>query len=236
VRSFDRVHYDRDVWRVVECQNRASTSRVTDTLEDQAILEDLIEEAKPPIPASCRGLHYLLATPFRYAPYPHASRFRRVDSYPGVYYAAESSMTAIAEIAFYRMLFFLEAAGVKPPPRPVEHRAFSVRCASDKAIDTTLMPSAGDWTNPTEYADCHVLADECRTARVELIRYQSVRDRDGRCVAILDPVAFADTVPRGLETWKIFVREDRVQVWCEFPPHRREFTKADFAGDPRIEA
>lgn len=62
MRSFYRLHYDRDVWRVVECQNRVSTSRVTDTLEDQAILEDLIEKAKPPIPASCRGLHYTNGT------------------------------------------------------------------------------------------------------------------------------------------------------------------------------
>lgn len=237
MRSFECASYDRDVWRVVECQNKASTLRVTDTLEDQAVLEELIEDVKPPIPASCRYLHFLLATPFRYAPYPHASRFRRADSYPGVFYAAENPMTAISEIAFYRLLFFNEAKGVRPPPRPVEHRAFSVHCLTEKAVDTTLMPLAGegDWTNPTEYADCHVLADESRVAGVEVIRYQSVRDQEGRCVAVLDPVAFAETAPRGLETWKIFVRADRVQVWCEFPSQHREFTRADFANDPRIE-
>src|SRR5690606_40733910 len=51
-------------WRVVEAQHRVSTRKLVDTLEEQALLEDLIERAKPPDPTGGR-LHYLLATPFR---------------------------------------------------------------------------------------------------------------------------------------------------------------------------
>ena len=49
---------------------------VDDDLADQKILEDIIEEAKPPVPANARHLHWLLATPFRYAPGIGGSRFR----------------------------------------------------------------------------------------------------------------------------------------------------------------
>ena len=64
-------------WRVVEAQSKISTMKLTDTLEEQAALEKLIDETKPKVPEECRHLGYLLLTPFRYAPYPHDSRFRR---------------------------------------------------------------------------------------------------------------------------------------------------------------
>ena len=44
------------------------------------------------------------------APYPIGSRFRRAGRTAGVFYAAESPETAVAEMAFYRLLFFAEIA------------------------------------------------------------------------------------------------------------------------------
>ncbi len=83
--------YRRHVWRLVEAQHRVSTLKLVDTLEEQALLEDLIEATKPALPPEARGLDYLLATPFRYdAPYPVGSRFRRAGRTPGVFYAAET--------------------------------------------------------------------------------------------------------------------------------------------------
>ena len=50
-----------------------STLKLVDTLAEQALLEDILEESKPPVPPECRHLHYLLSTPFRYgAPYRRA--------------------------------------------------------------------------------------------------------------------------------------------------------------------
>ena len=69
--------------------------------------------ALPPSTAA-RGLHYLLATPFRYG-HKTSSRFRRVGQRPGIFYAAEHSATAIAETAYWRMLFFSRSPGFVPP-------------------------------------------------------------------------------------------------------------------------
>ena len=68
--SSEVLPYARNIWRVVEAQHRASTMRITDTLEEQAILESLIEEVKPLVPPECRDLHYLLvhALPLRALP------------------------------------------------------------------------------------------------------------------------------------------------------------------------
>ena len=61
------------LWRGVEAQHRVATLRLVDSLDDQATLERLLEASKPPLPPAAEGLHYLLATPFRYRS-PHGSR------------------------------------------------------------------------------------------------------------------------------------------------------------------
>ncbi|HXX49962.1 MAG TPA: RES domain-containing protein [Xanthobacteraceae bacterium] len=48
-------------------------------------------------------------SPFRYAPYPFNSRFRRAGSAAGVFYAAEFNETAIAEASFDRVLLYAES-------------------------------------------------------------------------------------------------------------------------------
>ena len=71
-------------WRFVEAQHRVSTLKLVDSLAEQATLEDILEEIKPPVPEECRHLDHLLSTPFRYRPYPTGSRFRRAGLTPGV--------------------------------------------------------------------------------------------------------------------------------------------------------
>ena len=64
------------------------------------------------------GLDYLLATPFRYAPYPHGSRFRRARQRQGCFYGSERVETAVAEAAFYYLTFFLASPGTPVPRNP----------------------------------------------------------------------------------------------------------------------
>ena len=98
-------------WRLVEAQHHVSTLKLVDSVDEQELLEDLIEATKPPVPPECRDLHYLLSTPFRYGTvYPTGSRFRRAGLTEGVFYASEKPETAVAEMAFYRLLFFAEIA------------------------------------------------------------------------------------------------------------------------------
>src|SRR5271167_618121 len=115
------VHsYAAEVWRIVEDQAFAATTRLTDTLEDQAILESMLERTKPDLPPESDGFDFLIATPFRYRPYPNGSRFRRPHQIDGVFYASEHVEAAAAELAFLRLLFFAEAPDAKRPTAPVE--------------------------------------------------------------------------------------------------------------------
>src|SRR6185369_2691707 len=59
-----------DIWRAVEAQHVVATMALVDTLDEQHALERILEAGKPAVPAEARRLHYLLFTPFRYAPPP----------------------------------------------------------------------------------------------------------------------------------------------------------------------
>ena len=90
-------------WRAVEAQHQVSTRKLVDTLEEQQLLEELIDASKPP--DATRGrLHYLLATPFRYPPLRHGSRFGTRQE-RGIWYGAETRRTLFAEVAYYRLIF-----------------------------------------------------------------------------------------------------------------------------------
>jgi hypothetical protein len=223
----------------VEAQHRVSTLKLVDTLAEQALLEDLLEESKPPVPPECRGLHYLLATPFRYgAPYPKGSRFRRAGHTPGVYYASEHVETAVAEIAFHRLLFFTESPDTPWPENAAEFTAFTAAYATGRALDLTQPPLAGDraaWIDPIDYAACQALADNARTAGVQIIRSQSARDPAARAnIAILSCLAFAVTEPAARQTWRVRVGPAGAQALCEFPELRQELPADAFANDPRV--
>ena len=114
-------------WRVVEAQHHVSTLKLVDSTAEQEVLEDLIDASKPSLPPECQGLHYLLATPFRYgAANPAGSRFRRAGLTEGVFYSSETPETAIAEMAFYRLLFFAESPDTPWPANPAEYTGFSI--------------------------------------------------------------------------------------------------------------
>jgi hypothetical protein len=227
-----------NLWRVVESQSRIATLKLVDTLDEQAILEAELEGSKPLVPASCARLDYLLATPFRYAPYPHGSRFRRARQRDGCFYAAERVGTAIAEEAFYRLLFFLDAPMARRPANPQERTAFRVPAATIGAIDLTTPPFDQDraiWEHPTAYAPCQAFADTARDAGIEAIRYRSVRDPGGGMnLALLSPAAFRATRPEAAETWHVFLRERSVQAVREMPRLTLELPFAAWKSDPRV--
>jgi hypothetical protein len=224
-------------WRVVEGQARVSTMKLVDTLLEQQLLEAVLDRSKPAYPPSCAGLHYLLATPFRYWPYPTASRFRRAHQLEGCFYSATTPETAIAEMAFYRWLFFAEAPGMRLPANALEHTAFTVQVGAVRALDLTMPPLDRDaalWSQLTDYTSCHELADSARQAEVEVIRYRSVRDpQRGMNLAVLTPAVFV-SAPESPQSWSLFVAARAVQAFREMPPASIEFTLDDWAADPRV--
>jgi hypothetical protein len=232
--------YENRCWRLVEAQHRVSTLKLADSLAEQELLEDLIEETKPVIPLECRHLDYLLATPFRYGTYPNGSRFRRAGRTPGVFYAAEKPETAVAETVFHRLLFFAESPATPWPRGAAEYTAFSAQIHSGLCLDLTKRPLSRDraaWTHPVDYAACQLLADGARDGGIEIIRSESVRDPNHDAnVAVLTCRAFARPRPQDRRTWRVRLSASGAQAICEFPDIRIGFDRTTFAADPRIAA
>ena len=226
-------------WRLVEAQHHVSTLKLVDSVHEQEVLEDLIEASKPPLPPECRDLHYLLSTPFRYGSvYPGGSRFRRAGLTEGVFYASEATRTAVAEMALHRLLFFAESPATPWPVNAAEYTAFSVKFATKKAIDLTIAKyhaHRAKWTHVTDYSHCQALAETARMAKVEIIRYESVRDPNhGMNLALLTCRAFAKPKPVDQRTWRIRLSSSGVQAVCEAPKFGITFDRKTFALDPRI--
>jgi hypothetical protein len=225
-------------WRIVEAQHRVSTMKLVDTLEEQGVLEELVERTKPPVPPECRHLHYLLATPFRYgAPYPSGSRFRRAGLTAGVFYGSTKAATAVAEMAFHRLLFFADSPGIPWPANAGEYTAFSVRFRSTAGLDLTSAPldtDAAQWTHCTDYGACHALADQARAAGVDVLRYASARYPGGVNLALLTCRAFASREPLERQTWRLHMGAHGIRAICDFPEARLEFDRAAFASDARL--
>jgi hypothetical protein len=230
------TEFEGYAWRVVEGQYSASTMKLANSLEDQEILEDLLEESKPQYPEEAYKFDYLIATPFRYFPYPQGSRFRRAGQRDGVFYSSLEQFTAIAELAFYRLLFWRQAEGLVYPEAGCEHTAFQVTVQSEKVLDLTKPPFGEDVdiVSKSDYSKTQAIADAARSEGVEVLISRSVRcPHGGTNINILSLDAFKAKNSNKRQSWTVFTRQDRVIATSEFPKASHEFLASDF-DDPRL--
>jgi hypothetical protein len=224
-------------WRVADTQHLVSTMKLTDSLSEQAVLESLINETKPPIQASGASLHFLLMAPFRDGPFnPLGSRFRRPFS-AGVFYAAEHAQTAIAEMSFYRLLFFADSPQTPWPQNAGGFTAFAVNFRSERGLDMGVEPHSNDPAifELENYAASQAFADKARSAKIEIIKYNSVRDPEHRPnFAILSPSAFANHEPAARQSWRIHLDAYGARAMCEMPSLSIAFEHDVFGADRRI--
>jgi RES domain len=222
-------------WRVVEAQHVVSTRKLVDSLEEQELLEDLIESQKPPAPEDSEfaGLHPLLSTPFRYPPLRYGSRFGRRHE-RGIWYGSLTLPTALAEVAYYRLVFLDgTAANIAPV---AELTAFSAGFATDVGSDLTRTPFdryVSRISSPTHYDTAQELGSAMRADGVEMFQYRSARDREGGTnLGLFTPRAFSSKRPgRELATWVCYASRLRVDFLRKNLVSRREkltFPRTDF--------
>jgi hypothetical protein len=156
----------------------------------------------------------------------------------GVYYASETVPTAVAEMAFRRLLFFAESPKIPWPVNAADYTAFAAAYATARALDLTVAPFAAErsvWTHPTHYGPCQDLAEAARGVEIAVIRYESARDPErGANLALLTAGVFTSPNPTDRQTWRIRLGPSGVQALCDFPAMRLGYDRVVFAADPRI--
>lgn len=201
------------VWRGVENQRLSSTNCLVDSLQEHDVLEMLLEGSKPKMPEQEK--HFLLSTPFRYAP-AHPSRFRR-SGQSGHWYGARELKTACAEVAYWRMQFMLDSAGLRNE-KIVTHHTFFPAVVNGQGIDLMNEPwlaCRSLWVG-NDYAHTHELADAAKQSGVELICYESTRAPGHACFVVFELRALKEP-KRGLDNcsqqWVCTATIDHVMMW-----------------------
>lgn len=210
-------------WRAVEAQHVVATMRLVDSLQEQAVLEQLLEKSKPALPRDTAGHHYLLSTPFRYRPL-HGSRFRRAQTL-GIWYGAASVKTACTEVAYWRWRFLNDSTGLQSQELLTEHTVFAAE-VEGKTLDLTTDPwvqARALWTDRVNYTDTQALADTAREQGVQWLRYESVRDQGGECCAVFSVQALVAVDISSQQTWHFRTTRNGVRMVhdeerCEWLP------------------
>lgn len=218
------------VWRGVETQHISSTMLLVDTADEQDLLEQMLEESKPPLPPQ-RGAHkhYLLTTPFRYTPQT-PSRFRPAGRL-GLWYGARQLRAACAEVAYWRMAFILDSAGLHAGKLTSRHTFFVAR-VNGLGINLTAPPwsaARAAWTNGQDYTQTHRLGHAATAAGMAVIQYESVRSPGDTNLAVLTPDALdepAGGITASQQSWTCSASKDHVLMWSDPDPSQRlEWTR-----------
>ncbi|MCU7850659.1 MAG: RES family NAD+ phosphorylase [Candidatus Thiodiazotropha sp. (ex Monitilora ramsayi)] len=223
--------------RVVESQAQIATRALVDDLAEQALLEELLEMSKPPAPPGTAHLDYLLYSPFRYPPLEYGSRFgTRFE--PSLFYGALDIAPALAETAYYRLVFWSDM--VEPPPDgrlTTAHTLFAARYATERGLCLHEAPFdtyATALTNPMSYKETQQLGGQMREAGIELFIYRSARDPDaGLNIALFDAGAFSEAGPSWKQSWLCDTREDEIAFYNK-TAGTRVYSRSQFLVDGRL--
>lgn len=228
IRQTDPTLVTGRIWRVVESQQQVATTELVDDLSEQAILEDLLETSKPACPPGCENLHYLLKTPFRYPPLRWGSRFgNRFE--PGIFYAAHTQRTALAETAFYRLLFL---DGMLESPKKIlsQHLMFAAQYRSNQGVKLQQSPfnqHSQLLADPMSYQHSQILGSELRQQGYQAIEFISARDQEsGINVALLTPKTLRNNEPE--KTLRVLAQTSTTEVIFKFENKLKKYPTEQF--------
>ena len=199
----------------MEAQHLTSTRKLVETSQEQELLEEMIETAKPSVPqaAQDRKLHYLLFTPFRYPPLRHGSRFGTRHE-PSIWYGSRHRRTAMAETAYYRLLF-LNGTDADLGTVTTEMAVFQASYRTSRGVDLSRPPFdryRSLIAAPDSYEATQALGRAMRNDRIDLFRFPSARDiNPGVNVGIFSPGALGRKLATGPENWHVVATSDDVE-------------------------
>lgn len=219
-------------WRMVEAQHISSSRDLVESREEHDILEELLENSKPRI---ANNKHYLIFTPFRYPPLKYGSRFGNTYE-QSLWYGSINLLTALAEVAFYRLNFFADtSADLEYIEIPMT--AFKAYIQTENGIDLTaphFKKYQDKISNKTSYADSQKLGAEMRDANIEAFIFTSARDKAfGKNVAAFTPDVFKmkdDQYITDMQNWRCIANQNiieftRDEILCR---KHHEFLKEEF--------
>ncbi len=204
-----------EVFRVAESQQKVATNTLVDTLEEQRILEEMLDQVKPRIPHDCESFDYLIYTPFRYPPLKHGSRFGK-KIHPSIFYGSKTLTAAFAELAYYRFVYYDGmATAPKKKQKVTQHASFCVDVRAQRGVELNKPPFnkyRRKLSDPAGYKDSQKIGEEMREKKVEAFTYFSARAIDEVNVGIFDCKAIQNYMPHALKHWSCITRAESIMI------------------------
>ncbi|MBF7073988.1 RES family NAD+ phosphorylase [Glaciecola sp. MH2013] len=205
------------VFRVVESQESVATMRLVDTLEEHALLEDIIENAKPVLPphADQAHRHYLLKTPFRYPPLKYGSRFgRRFE--PSLFYASHQLRSALLESAFYS--FYFMSRSDTPFLGSINNKktSFSAMVSTQRYANLCLLEddeTQAALQNKSDYSYTQRIGQFLRNENIDAFSYYSARESNAKHIAVFYLNAIKGEPENELH-WEVKQTPERIIFYC----------------------
>ena len=198
--------YHGTVWRLVQTQEVIATRKLVDSLEEQAILEELIHSSISPHDDQYADFHPLLTTPFRYPPLTYGSRFGKKTE-RALWYGSLDIATIMAEKAFYQFNF-IHASDVEFGTIEIPITIFSAQIKTDRAIKLTDLPFSKYKkiiSSPDSYAASQALGASMRKDKIDAFTFHSARDpQHGTNLALFTPTPFIHKKPdhHSFQSWE----------------------------------
>ncbi len=220
-------------WRIVESQSILTSRDLVDTIAEYEILEDMLESAKPRIETNT---HYLIFTPFRYPPLKYGSRFGRKFE-PSLWYGSLEITTALAEIAYYRLLFLHDTVADLKYIH-VALTAFQALLKTNKGIDLCASPFSEyqqQISAPDNYTASQQLGSAMREANVEAFIYFSSRSpKLSKNIAAFTQHVFCKKEGQyafNFHTWQCMASKLTVDFTCQSTLEQVNFSADEFSKD-----
>ena len=217
--------------RLVESQEQVATNQLVGSLERQAVLEEMLDATKPPPRRGSEYLHYLLATPFRYPPLAHGSRFG-ARTEPSLFYGSMTHATVLAEAAYYRFVFWHGMMLAPVKHYVTQHTLFGAEYQTARGLKLQAPPFVSHrkaLTDPGDYRQTQALGSALRAAGVEAFEFESARDAAGGInVALFTPAALAQPAPTFLEAWLCETSGEQVRFYARHGAGVHDFPVASF--------
>ena len=224
------------LYRLVESQTFATTTTMVDTLDEQDLLEQMLDETKPDYPDHAQTLHYLLKTPFRYPPLDWGSRYGQKHQ-PSLFYGGKDTATVLAESAYYRLVFW---HSMQSPPYKnkivTEHCLFNVDYHTEKGINLCVAPFDHyhpQLTHISDYSHTQTLGTDMRQADVDAFEYPSARS-NGTCIALFTAQPFAQPKPQEMSQWLCELTQQQVSFKRIDENKLHKFPLAQFTSDNQL--
>ena len=229
--------YHAKVWRMVETQETTATLHIVDSMEEQAVLEELLDQVKPPYRKGTEGMHYLFKTAFRYPPLKYGSRFG-TRLLPSFFYASEAVVTALAETAYYRFIFLDDMQTEYTKEIDSAYSLFSASVRSQRCLDLrseAFSDVQQQLVDPQHYAFCQTVGEwAVNQQQVEVIRTESARWPDGTNVAIAEPNAIHSKFPSKMQTWLCRTTASKVSFSSREASSLHSFLRDDFTVEGKL--